>query len=99
MFREFRSTAGIPAIESVIAAGISVNVTLIFPPAQYEAAAGTYINDLQGTTAIDNARLAYVRFREIFVGERWDRLARAGARIQRPLWAGTGTKNCDWKTT
>jgi len=50
-------------------------------------------NDLQGTTAIDNARLAYARFREIFVGERWDRLARAGARVQRPLWASTGTKN------
>ena len=26
-------------------------------------------------------------------GERWGRLARAGARVQRPLWASTGTKN------
>ena len=38
--------AGIPAIETVIAAGISVNVTLIFSLAQYEAAAVAYINGL-----------------------------------------------------
>ena len=50
-------------------------------------------SDLKGTTAIDNARLAYARFREIFAGDRWDRLAAAGARVQRPLWASTGTKN------
>ncbi len=50
-------------------------------------------SDLQGTTAIDNARLAYARFREIFAGDRWDGLAAAGARVQRPLWASTGTKN------
>jgi len=125
--------AGTPAIEAVIAAGINVNVTLIFSLAQYEAAAGAYINgmealledggaldrsasvasffisrvdtavdsalqaigrdDLQGTTAIDNARLAYARFSKIFAGHRWDRLARSGARVQRPLWASTGTKN------
>ena len=39
--------AGIPAIESVIAAGINVNVTLIFSLMQYEAAAGAYINGLE----------------------------------------------------
>jgi transaldolase/glucose-6-phosphate isomerase len=49
--------------------------------------------DLQGTAAVANARLAYKRFEEIFSGERWQRLADAGAKVQRPLWASTGTKN------
>src|SRR3954468_21308182 len=49
--------------------------------------------DLAGTAAIANARLAYKRFEEIFSGERWQQLADAGARVQRPLWASTGTKN------
>ncbi|MFU8857882.1 MAG: bifunctional transaldolase/phosoglucose isomerase [Deferrisomatales bacterium] len=48
---------------------------------------------LRGRIAVDNARLAYARFRELFRGERWERLARVGARVQRPLWASTGTKN------
>jgi transaldolase len=48
---------------------------------------------LRGTAAIANAKLAYERFRELFSGERWDRLAAAGARAQRPLWASTSTKN------
>jgi transaldolase len=48
---------------------------------------------LRGTVAIANAKLAYHRFRQLFSGKRWDRLARAGARVQRPLWASTGTKD------
>jgi transaldolase/glucose-6-phosphate isomerase len=48
---------------------------------------------LRGKIAIANAKTAYHRFRRIFSGERWQRLASAGARVQRPLWASTGTKN------
>ncbi len=48
---------------------------------------------LMGRTAIANARLAYGRFEELFAGERWERLERAGARVQRLLWASTSTKN------
>ena len=55
--------------------------------------------ELQGRIAVDNARLAYARFRECFAGERWERLARAGARVQRPLWASTGTKNPSYADT
>jgi transaldolase / glucose-6-phosphate isomerase len=51
---------------------------------------------LTGKVAIANARVAYKRFREIFSGEGWERLALAGARVQRPLWASTGTKNPDY---
>jgi transaldolase len=48
---------------------------------------------LRGKVAIANAKRAYHRFRQLFSGERWERLAHAGARVQRPLWASTGTKN------
>ena len=48
---------------------------------------------LRGTVAVANARRAYRLFRELLAGERWARLAAAGAHAQRPLWASTGTKN------
>jgi transaldolase/glucose-6-phosphate isomerase len=48
---------------------------------------------LQGKIAIANAKAAYARFREVFGGARWQSLAARGARVQRPLWASTGTKN------
>ncbi len=48
---------------------------------------------LLGQAAIANARVAYQRFRELFAGPRWEALARQGARVQRPLWASTSTKN------
>jgi transaldolase len=42
---------------------------------------------------VANAKLAYALFRERFSGPRWDALASRGARVQRPLWASTSTKN------
>ncbi len=48
---------------------------------------------LRGKIAIANARMAYRRFREIFYGEPFAALRRRGGRVQRPLWASTGTKN------
>ena len=55
--------------------------------------------DLQGKIAVDNARLAYARFKEIFAGSRWESLSRSGAKVQRPLWASTGTKNQNYRDT
>jgi transaldolase len=49
--------------------------------------------ELQGRLGIDNAKLAYKHFTEAFAGPRWDALAEKGARVQRPLWASTSTKN------
>jgi transaldolase/glucose-6-phosphate isomerase len=49
--------------------------------------------DLQGTSALANARAAYRRFQAIFHGERFATLRDAGANVQRPLWASTGVKN------
>jgi transaldolase/glucose-6-phosphate isomerase len=51
------------------------------------------VSGLQGKIAIASAKVAYARFREIFSGERWKSLVHRGARVQRPLWASTGTKN------
>ncbi len=48
---------------------------------------------LLGKAAIANARLAYAQFLEAFQSERFKALARHGARVQRPLWASTSTKN------
>jgi transaldolase len=48
---------------------------------------------LKGRAAVANAKLAYQLFREMFAGERWSKLAERGARLQRPLWASTSTKN------
>lgn len=49
--------------------------------------------ELLGKAAIANAKLAYKRFMELFYGERFAKLRAAGAQVQRPLWASTGSKN------
>jgi transaldolase len=49
--------------------------------------------DLAGKLAVANAKLAYRHYQETFAGERWEKLASAGARTQRCLWASTSTKN------
>jgi transaldolase len=123
---------GIPAVEALTAAGINVNITLMFSLDHYEAVAQAYLRGLdrhpsprrvasvasvfvsrldtvtdrllqdigspealalRGTIAIANATRIYRRFREIFQGERFAGLIQRGARVQRPLWASTGTKN------
>ena len=48
---------------------------------------------LRGKIAIANSKVVYERFREIFHGEGFVALRQRGARVQRPLWASTGTKN------
>ena len=124
--------AGVPAIEETIAAGINVNVTLLFSVESYSAIAEAYVKgmerrqeagesldihsvasffvsrvdtevdkrlaalgreDLRGIAAIANARAAYMRFKEIFRGERFAALLEEGAPVQRPLWASTGVKD------
>jgi transaldolase len=48
---------------------------------------------LRGRAAIAQAQIAYQRFLATFRGPRWDALVARGARVQRPLWASTSTKN------
>ncbi len=128
---------GIPAIEETIAAGITVNVTLIFSldrhaqvieayltglerfvagggdPSTIASVASFFVSrvdtetdrrlpegsPLRGKAAVANAKLAYELFRERFSGARWDALAAKGARLQRPLWASTSTKNPAYSPT
>jgi transaldolase len=128
---------GIPAIEETIAAGINVNVTLIFSLARHGEVIEAYLNGLErfvegggdpagvssvasffvsrvdtetdkrlpedsplrGKAAVANAKLAYQLFREKFSGPRWDALAKKGAKLQRPLWASTSTKNPAYSPT
>jgi transaldolase/glucose-6-phosphate isomerase len=51
------------------------------------------LGKIQGRVAIANAKLAYQRYLRLFAGARWEKLHAKGARIQRLLWASTGTKN------
>jgi transaldolase len=53
--------------------------------------------ELKGKLA--NAKLAYEKYKALFSGERWERLAAAGATPQRCLWASTSTKNPDYPDT
>jgi transaldolase/glucose-6-phosphate isomerase len=120
---------GIPAIEESIAAGVNINVTLIFSNDVYAQVIEAYLRGLerrvaqklpvgdinsvasffvsridtladkeapeplQGKIAIANAKVAYQLFKKIFTSERFLKLRDQGARVQRPLWASTGTKN------
>jgi transaldolase len=52
---------------------------------------------LRGRIAIANAKLAYELFTQRFAGPRWEALAAKGARVQRPLWASTSTKNAAYR--
>lgn len=54
---------------------------------------------LRGTAAVAQARLAYQQFKDTFSGPRWQALAARGARVQRPLWASTSTKNPAYSDT
>lgn len=51
---------------------------------------------LRGRVALANARRIYRCFLNIFHGPRFVDLRRHGTRIQRPLWASTGTKNREY---
>jgi transaldolase len=52
---------------------------------------------LKGRIADANAKLVYRRFIEVFHGELFVPLKQLGARVQRPLWASTGTKNPQYR--
>jgi transaldolase len=55
--------------------------------------------ELRGKAAVANARLAFAAFEDVMNSPRWQALAAAGARPQRPLWASTGTKNPSYPDT
>lgn len=54
---------------------------------------------LKGHAAVANAKIAYARYKAFFEGQGFAALRDAGARVQRPLWASTGTKNPEYSDT
>jgi transaldolase len=136
------TAACLDSVRQAVAAGISVNVTLLFSVERYKRVMEAYLagieervahglrvdrvasvasffvsrvdtlvdrlldqqltenavseelhHSLRGKAAIANTRLAYQAFTEFFRGPRWIKAASFGARIQRPLWASTSTKD------
>ncbi|MDD3948501.1 MAG: bifunctional transaldolase/phosoglucose isomerase [Anaerolineaceae bacterium] len=59
----------------------------------------TQASQLKGKIAIATAKLAYKQFIKMFGGERFEELKANGARLQRLLWASTGTKNPTYTDT
>ena len=57
------------------------------------------LESLKGQAAVANARLAYARFKQVFSSPRFEVLRARGARVQRPLWASTSTKNPAYRDT
>lgn len=55
--------------------------------------------ELKGKAAIAQGQIAYQRFLQKFSGPRWEALAAKGARMQRPLWASTSTKDPKYPDT
>jgi transaldolase len=130
------TSAGVPAIEAMVAEGRNINVTLVFSLPRYRQVLEAYLSGLEalarrggdlcsvhgvasffvsrvdtevdrrleqlgskqalglrGRAAVAQAKLAFQLFRSAHSGPRWERLTDQGARVQRPLWASTSTKN------
>jgi len=51
------------------------------------------LENLKGRLAVANCKKIYQKFDEIFHQEKFKKLKKRGARVQRPLWASTSTKN------
>ncbi len=66
---------------------------------QKEGTQAAQAASLLGKIAIDNAKLAYAEFLKVFESPRFARLKASGARLQRPLWASTSTKNPKYPDT
>ena len=96
---EMRAGAGqdVASIASVASFFLSRIDTLLDPDLEKIAAAGgdraETARRLAGGIAVASAKLAYQIYKELFRGERFEKLKKAGARPQRLLWASTGTKN------
>jgi len=130
---------GADAVRQLIAAGININITLLFALEAHDRVIDAYMSGLEervrkgqpidriasvasffvsrvdtevdkrldgqpgggqreastlkGKAAIANAKLAYQLFLERFSSARWKALETKGARVQKPLWASTSTKN------
>ncbi|MGH7642143.1 MAG: bifunctional transaldolase/phosoglucose isomerase [Candidatus Dormibacteria bacterium] len=97
---ERRLAAGLPVAQLRSVASFFVSRVDTEADAQLDALAKdadverrVQLKAARGKAAIANAAVAYQAFQEVFQGERFRKLAAAGAPLQRPLWASTSTKN------
>ena len=96
--QRFAQTGGKPSsVASVASFFVSRFDTEV--DARLEKIGGPAALALRGRGAVANARAAYLEFLRVFTSERWRRLHRRGAGVQRPLWASTSTKNPDYPDT
>ncbi len=95
--RRHQHSAAVDATASVASFFVSRVDTLVDQLLQQRIADGREdLEPLLGRAANANAKLAYAAFREIFESDGFADLRSAGARVQRPLWASTSTKNPDY---
>ncbi len=90
--REGRPLDRIASVASVFVSRIDTLVDKILDE-KIKTGSNEGIAALRGKGGIANAKLIYQRFKDYFYGERFKPLAQKGARVQRPLWGSTGTKN------
>ncbi len=83
----------VASVASFFISRVDTEVDRRLETAAAAAADGTALLALRGRAAVAQAKLAYQLFTERFSGPRWEALAAKGARVQRPLWASTSTKN------
>jgi transaldolase/glucose-6-phosphate isomerase len=83
----------IASVASFFVSRIDVAVDKLIEERTGQAEHGDALDGLRGKIAIANAKLAYQRYKQLFAGPRWEKLQAKGARVQRLLWASTGTKN------
>jgi transaldolase len=90
---EARRDAGEPIdrIASVASFFVSRVDTLV--DQKLESLGAETADELRGQAGVANAKVAYANFESVFGQQRWRKLAEAGARVQRPLWASTRTKD------
>lgn len=93
--RAGRDLASIHSVASFFVSRVDTEID-----ARLEAIGTPAAHSLKGQAALANARLAYTAFQQAFErSDRFQALAAAGARAQRPLWASTGVKNDQYPDT
>ena len=88
---EGKSVDKIRSVNSVFVSRIDSAVDRLL---QAKIAKGeTKLQSLLGKTGVANLKLTYQKFKELFEGDAFASVAKAGGAVQRPLWASTSTKN------
>jgi len=95
---ELRHTQGLPldsvaSVASFFLSRIDVKVDALLDATVKDNPLLTAARELRGHAAIASAALAYQHFQTVVHSARWQSLAKAGAKVQRLLWASTGTKD------